>query len=126
MLLLDTRRAPETFVPSLLARYLEPLDAPRRAEVEAALSALADPRAPEELLIELLEVSPDESIPWLRWRLRDATPEQEPELLARLAVLGELVQLAEERYLDPAALEDARARYGQTLGDALRELLSRP
>lgn len=47
-------------------------------------------------------------------------------LLARLAVLGELVQLAEERYLDPAALEDARARYGQTLGDALRELLSRP
>ena len=109
MLLLDTRRAPETFVPSLLARYLEPLDAPRRAEVEAALSALADPRAPEELLIELLEVSPDESITWLRWRLRDATLEQEPELLARLAVLGELEvgmreALGESRM---AALHDA-------------------
>ncbi len=126
VLLLDTSRSPEVFVPRLLALYFDGLEDSRRVDERAALAELAGPeRSPEELLIGLLEVAPDESIAWLHRQIDSCPLQGRVALARRLAVLAELVQLAEERYLEPELLVEVRARHGESLGDALVAVLSR-
>lgn len=119
---LDERSSPELYVRELLARFSE--EAPDRADDLAAFAeSFADGQL-EDAVIELLALSPDESLAaLLAWRADQARTVGASVARRRLDTLRRLAALADREFTDAALIAFVKERHGGTLADMLTEAL---
>jgi hypothetical protein len=120
--LLDQRGSPEFYVADLLARFRE-VEPSRQDDLQAFADAFGGQL--EDALIELLGLSPDESLDaLLAWRARAEGAGTSAQIARRrLDTMRRLFALAEREFTDTGVIAFVKERHGSTLGELLADSL---